>query len=187
MNKWEVTSHQAKQGTISGGLLKIYGLGVLITGDSGVGKSECALELICRGHRFVSDDVTQIVRTANNKLIGSAPSLSRDFMEIRGLGIINIRRIFNPKSICRKAEIKLVIKLEKWEQGKEHDRLGLKLTQDYEILDKKIPQITIPVALGRNIAALVEVACKVHILREKGCDTSREIVKKLDHALSHRE
>ncbi len=187
MNRRKVSSHQPNQVTISGGLLKIYGLGVLIIGDSGIGKSECALELICRRHRFVSDDVTQIVKMANNKLIGSAPSLSRDFMEIRGLGIINIRRIFNPKSICRKAEINLVIKLEKWEQGKENDRLGLKLPQSYEVLDKKIPQITIPVALGRNIAALVEVACKVHLLREKGCDTSREIVKKLDRAISQHD
>ncbi|MEA3421386.1 MAG: hypothetical protein U9Q97_06910, partial [Acidobacteriota bacterium] len=92
-----------------------------------------------------------------------------------------------PKSICRKAEINLVIKLEKWEQGKENDRLGLKLPQNYEVLDKKIPQITIPVALGRNIAALVEVACKVHLLREKGCDTSQEIVKKLDRAISQHD
>jgi len=170
--------------TLSGGLLQIFKLGILIVGDSGLGKSECALELISRGHRFVSDDVTHFEKTKDGKLIGSAPAISRNFMEIRGLGVINIKEIFGAKSVAPKAEIDLAVRLKKWEQGKTYDRLGLKFPKDFEILGTKIPQINIPVAPGRNIATLVEVACKVHIYREKGYYAPDQIVKKLDRALS---
>ncbi|MFB0565047.1 MAG: HPr(Ser) kinase/phosphatase [Candidatus Aminicenantaceae bacterium] len=171
--------------TISSELLQISGLGVLIIGDSGIGKSECALELISRGHRFVSDDVVHIKKTAGGKLIGMAPSLSRNFMEIRGLGVINIREIFGPKSMLRQTKIDLVIKLIKWQQGKGYDRIGLKFPDDYEILGKKIPQLEIPVAPGRNIATLIEIASKVHMLRKKGYSASEEIISSLNRALSH--
>ena len=176
----------SRQVVIPGGLLQVYGLGVLIIGDSGVGKSESALELISRGSRFVSDDVTQIEKGSNNKLIGSAPELTRYFMEIRGLSIINIKQIFGPKSICRKSEIDLVIQLKKWEKGKKYDRLGLEALKNYKIMGVKVPMISIPVAPGRNIATLIEVACKVQILRKKGYHAPEEIVKKLDRALSLR-
>lgn len=169
---------------ISGGLLQVFGLGVLIIGDSGIGKSESALELVSRGFRFISDDVTQFEKTAKGKLTGKAPSLSRDFMEIRGLGIINIKEIFGPKSICPSTEVNLVVRLKKWERGKIYDRLGLTFPEDYEILGIKIPQISIPVAPGRNIATLIEVACKVQIFREKGYQASHEILKRLERALS---
>ncbi len=168
---------------ISGGLLQIFGLGVLIIGDSGIGKSESALELISRGHLFVSDDVVSI-KVVENKLFGEAPPLSRYFMEIRGLGIINIREIFGPKAVLEHTEINLVIHLKKWERGKEYDRLGLEFSENYKVLEYNLPQISIPVAPGRNIATLIEVACKVHILREKGYLASREIDKKLRRALS---
>ena len=176
----------SRQVVIPGGLLQVYGLGILIIGDSGVGKSESALELIARGSRFVSDDVTQIEKGSNNKLIGSAPELTRYFMEIRGLSIINIKQIFGPKFICRKSEIDLVIQLKKWEKGKKYDRLGLEALKNYKIMGVKVPMISIPVAPGRNIATLIEVACKVQILRKKGYHAPEEIVKKLDRALSPR-
>jgi HPr kinase/phosphorylase len=169
---------------ISGGLLQIFGLGVLIVGDSGIGKSESALELIARGHRFVSDDVVHVRRTASGRLIGKAPTLSRFFMEIRGLGIINIKEIFGAKSIGRQSPIDLVIRLKKWHRKREYDRLGLRFPEDLEVLGEKIPQLNIPVAPGRNIATLIEVACKVHILRKRGYHASLEIVKKLERALS---
>jgi HPr kinase/phosphorylase len=169
-----------------GGLLQIYDFGILIVGDSGVGKSESALELVSRGHCFVSDDVTQIERTVDKRLIGSAPSLSRNFMEIRGLSIINIKQIFGSKAICKQSEISLVINLKKWEHGKKYDRLGLESPEAYEILGVKLPHISIPVAPGRNIATLIEVACKVHILREKGYHAPQEIADRLDQALSLR-
>lgn len=172
------------QAVVSGGLLQMFGLGVLIVGDSGVGKSESALELIARGHRFITDDVARVRKTTGGRVIGKAPALSRFFMEIRGLGIINIKEIFGAKFICRETPIDLVIRLKKWHRKKEYDRLGLRFPEDYTILGERIPQLNIPVAPGRNIATLMEVACKVHILRKRGYQASHEIVKKLERALS---
>jgi len=169
---------------LSGGFLQIFGLGVIIIGDSGIGKSESALELISRGHRFISDDVVDVARMSDGRLVGKAPALSRYFMEIRGLGIINIREIFGTRAICRQSQADLVIRLKKWHRGDEYDRLGLEFPEDYEILGVKVPQLILPVAPGRTIALLIEVACKVHLLRKKGYHASREIVKKLDRALS---
>jgi HPr kinase/phosphorylase len=175
-----------KQVVVSGGLLQIFGLGVLIIGDSGVGKSESALELISRGCRFVSDDVTRIDKISKDRLEGAAPELSRNFMEIRGLSVINIQQIFGEQAFCEKSSVDLVISLENWDEDKEYDRLGLDEPEEYEILGVKIPQITIPVAPGRNISTLIEVACKVHILRKNGYHAPQEIAKRLDRALQVR-
>ncbi len=170
--------------TLPGGLLRVLGVGALIIGDSGIGKSESSLELIARGHKFISDDVVHVRKGKSGALIGRAPVLSRNFMEIRGLGIINIREIFGPKSIRPSSRIDLIIRLKKWRHGQELDRLGLKLPEDEIILDEKIPQVFIPVAPGRNIATLIEVACRVHLLRKKGYHAPVEIMKRLDRALS---
>jgi HPr kinase/phosphorylase len=169
---------------ISGELLQIFGLGALILGDSGIGKSESTLELVARGHKLVSDDVVLVKKTPHGRLVGKSPSLSQNFMEIRGLGIINIKEIFGSRSIRRQAPIDLIIRLKKWHRRREYDRLGLKFPEDVKILEKNVPQLNIPVAPGRNIATLIEVACKVHILRQKGYHASREIIRKLDRALS---
>jgi len=166
-----------------GGLLQVFGLGVLIVGDSGIGKSESALELISRGHRFVSDDVT-LFSQDHKDLYGSAPDFSRNFMEIRGLGIINIKEIFGADSLCKKTKLDLVIKLKRWEEGREYDRLGLKFPDSYEILGRRVSQIIIPVAPGRSIATLIEVACKVFLCRQNGYHAPQELIKKLDRALS---
>lgn len=184
MNRGRNSSQKDKEITISGELLQVFGLGVLITGDSGIGKSECALELITRNHRLISDDVVQIKKCSNGKLIGTAPSLSRNFMEIRGLGLINIKEIFGSKVLLKQTKIDIAIKLKRWREGKEYDRIGLKFPANCVILGEKIPQLNIPVAPGRNIATLVEVACKVHILKEKGYRASEEMIKKLNRALS---
>lgn len=170
--------------TISGGFLQIFSLGVVITGDSGIGKSESALELVSRGHRFIADDVVEVSKRRDDRLIGAAPVLSRFFMEIRGLGIINIKEIFGRRATCREWPIDLVIRLKKWERGDEYDRLGLEFPKDFEILGVKIPQLIVPVAPGRTIALLIEVACKVHLLRLRGYHASREIVRRLEKALS---
>jgi HPr kinase/phosphorylase len=162
----------------------MFGLGVLIIGDSGIGKSESALELIARGHRFVSDDAIRVEKAASGRLIAKAPSVSRFFMEIRGLGIINIREIFGPKSISPRAPIDLVIRLKKWSRKKEYDRLGLRFPEDFVILGERVPQLNIPVAPGRNIATLIEVACKVHILRKCGYQAPLKIITRLERALS---
>lgn len=170
--------------TLSGGFLQIFGMGVLIIGDSGIGKSESALELISRGHRFIADDVVEVRRLRGARLLGRSPTLSRYFMEIRGLGIINIKEIFGPKAICPHSKVDLVVKLKKWKRGDEYDRLGLEFPEDYEILDIKVPQLVLPVAPGRTIALLIEIACKVHQLRQRGYHASHEIVRRLDKALS---
>lgn len=167
-----------------GGLIKIMNLGVLITGDSGIGKSESALELISRGSTFISDDVTLVCKTKDQKLTGSAPSLVQNFMEIRGLGIINIKEIFGGKAVSSRAEINLIIQLKRWRKGDEYDRLGLQSPQMIEIMGKKVPQIIIPVAPGRNIATLIEVACKIHSLKKKGYVASQDIVEKLNRIIS---
>lgn len=177
-------SLEVKEKTISAGLLQIFGLGVLIMGDSGIGKSESALELITRGHRFVSDDAVHLKRDGRGKLMGRAPSLSRNFMEIRGLGLINIKEIFSSKIVLPKTKIDLVIRLKKWQPGKEYDRIGLDSPEDYMILGEKIPLVNIPVGPGRNMATLIEVACKVHLLSRKGYLAAQELVKKIDRALT---
>lgn len=170
--------------TLSAGFLRVFGLGVLIIGDSGIGKSESALELISRGHRFISDDVVEIRKLRGGVLTGRAPALSRHFMEIRGLGIINIKEIFGPHSISSQSRVHLVVRLKRWHRGDEYDRLGLEFPKDFEIMGVKIPQLILPVAPGRTIALLIEVACKVHLLRRKGYRASHEIVRKLNRALS---
>jgi HPr kinase/phosphorylase len=175
---------EPREGVISGGLLRMFGLGVLIIGDSGIGKSESALELIARGHRFISDDVVHVRKTAAGRIIGRAPTLSRFFMEIRGLGIINIKEIFGAKFISRRAMVDLVIRLKRWHPKKEYDRLALRFPEDHLVLGERIPQLNIPVAPGRNIATLIEVACKVHLLRKRGYVASAELARKLDRALA---
>jgi HPr kinase/phosphorylase len=173
-----------KEVVVSGELLKIFGLGVMIIGQSGIGKSESALELLARGYRFISDDVVRVKKTQTGKLTGQAPDLSRNFMEIRGLGIINIRQIFGNRSILRQASIDLVVCLKKWHRQRQEDRLGLKFPEDFIILGERIPQINIPVAPGRNIATLIEVACRVHLLKQKGYTATEEIIRKLNRALA---
>lgn len=175
---------EASRTTISAGFLKIYDVGTLVLGDSGIGKSESALELIARGHKFIADDIVEIRKPARGGLVGSAPVLSRNFMEIRGLGIINIKAIFGSRAIVRESKIDLIIRLKKWEHGFEVDRLGLKASAAATILGEKVPQLSLPVAPGRNIATLIEVACKVHKLRTKGYSAPDEIVRRLDKALT---
>ena len=126
-------SVEPKEKIVSGGLLKIYEQGVMITGDSGIGKSESALELLSRGHYFISDDVVKVSVDSRGSLIGRAPEVIQNSMEIRGLGIINIKEIFGPNKICTRAHIDLVILLKKWRQGQEYDRLGLKFPEDHQI------------------------------------------------------
>jgi HPr kinase/phosphorylase len=188
--KINLVSDQKKGGTqkdsqriVSGGLLRIFGLGILIIGDSGIGKSETALELVSRGHKFVSDDATVITKNPKGKISGSAPDLSKDYMEIRGLGIINVREIYGKSLILQKTAVDLVVELKKWEKGKDYDRLGLTNYGKHLLLDEEMPRISIPVAPGRNMATLIEVACKVHLLKKKGYHASSEIAYKLDRVL----
>lgn len=158
-----------------GVLLEMYGIGVFIEGTSGVGKSECALDLIVRGHRLVSDDVVEVRRTAPDQLLGSAPELLREHMEIRGLGILNIRDLFGVSAISGPKQINLSIRLERWEDAGAVERLGLDASTA-DILGVSVPHVLLPVSPGRNLSTLVETAVRVHLLRVRGYNAARDFV-----------
>jgi HPr kinase/phosphorylase len=158
-----------------GVLIDIYGLGVLIEGASGIGKSECALDLIARGHRLISDDVVEVRRIGADRLSGTAPELLREHLEIRGLGIINIRDLFGVSAISASKNIDLSIMLERWDEASEVDRLGID-AQAIEILGVDVPQVLIPVSPGRNLSTLVETAVRVQLLRVRGYNAAQDFV-----------
>jgi HPr kinase/phosphorylase len=172
----------AERTVIHAVLLDILGLGVLIVGESAIGKSECALDLIVRGHRLVADDTVEIRRRAETILIGTCPELTRHHMELRGLGVINIKELFGIASTRSSKRVELVVQLERWEPGREYERLGLD-DQFYEILGLRVPLIQMPVAPGRSVAILVEVAARNQLLRARGRHAARELAERLDRSL----
>jgi HPr kinase/phosphorylase len=172
----------AARTTMHAVLMDVLGLGVLIAGESGIGKSECALDLIVRGHRLVADDLVEIRRRADTILIGTCPELTRHHMELRGLGVINVREIFGIASIRSSKRVELVVRLERWDQTLEYERLGLD-DASCEILGLHVPLIRMPVAPGRNIAILVEVGARNQLLRAKGHHAARLLADRLDQAL----
>jgi HPr kinase/phosphorylase len=163
-------------------LLDILGLGVLIVGESGIGKSECALDLIVRGHRLVADDTVEVRRRAETVLIGTCPELTRHHMELRGLGLINIKDLFGIASTRSSKRVELVVQLERWEPGREYERLGLDESH-YEILGLRIPCVRMPVAPGRSVAILVEVAARNQLLRARGHNAARTLAERLEQRL----
>jgi HPr kinase/phosphorylase len=153
-------------------------VGVLITGESGVGKSESALELIKRGHQLVADDVVDICRVNDNRLVGESPEAIRHFMEIRGVGIIDIRAMYGISAVLMSKSIDMEIHLEPWIEKKEYDRLGL--DEDFStIMDVKIPKLVIPVKPGRNLAIIIEIAARNHSLKRLGYSAAQELDKRL--------
>jgi HPr kinase/phosphorylase len=170
---------------LHGDLLDVFGLGVLLIGDSGIGKSECALDLIVRGHRLISDDIVIIKKTTDTILIGRSPDLIRYHMELRGLGVINIKDLFGISAISLYQKIQLVISLERWKPDVEYDRLGLEESR-YEILGMELPLIRMPVAPGRNIAILIEVASRNYLLRAQGYNASKNLADRIDEIAADR-
>lgn len=168
----------AERITRHGVLVEVYGEGVLILGDSGIGKSETAIELVKRGHRLIADDAVEIKRVSNKTLVGTAPELIRHYIELRGIGIVDVRRIFGMGSVKETEKIDLVINFEAWEQGKMYERLGLD-TEYAEILGLKIPSITIPVKPGRNLAVVIEIAAMNNRQKKMGYNTALEFSKKM--------
>src|ERR687884_1468526 len=158
-----------------GVLVDAYGVGVLIEGESGIGKSECALDLIGRGHRLVADDTIEVRRVGQEQLLGSAPELLREHMEIRGLGIINIRDLFGVAALSGPKQIGLTIRLARWQQAEEVDRLGVE-ARTIDILGVQVPHVLLPVSPGRNLATLVETALRVHLLRVRGYNAAERLV-----------
>lgn len=170
--------HLAPRITRHGVLIEVYGEGLLLLGDSGVGKSETAIELIKRGHRLIADDAVEIRRVSAKTLVGQAPEIIRHYVELRGIGIVDIRRLFGMGAIKNTERIDLVIKLEPWVQGKMYDRLGLD-EETVDILGIKIPAITIPVRPGRNLAIILEIAAMNYRQKKMGYNTAEEFNKKL--------
>ena len=162
----------ASETTLHGVLVDVYGIGVLLLGESGTGKSECALDLVTRGHRLVADDVVEVIRESDGIVIGRGPGRIHHHMEVRGLGIINIRDLFGVAAIRYRKRIELVILLEAWRPEEEYDRLGVE-EQTYPVLGVQIPTLRIPVSAGRNIAILVEVAARNHLLKLMGVHAAR--------------
>ena len=163
-------------------LMDILGLGVLLVGDSGIGKSECALDLIVRGHRLVADDTVEIRRRSETILIGTCPELTRHHMELRGLGVINVKELFGVASTRSSKRIELVVQLERWDPTREYERLGLD-DEFYEVLGLRVPLLRMPVAPGRNIAILVEVAARNQLLRARGHHAARRLAERLEQQL----
>jgi HPr kinase/phosphorylase len=172
----------AARETFHGVLLDILGLGVLIIGESGIGKSECALELIGRGHRLVADDTVEVRRRAESVIIGTCPPLTRYHMEIRGIGLINVKDLFGVSSTRASKRVELVVQFERWDAMKEYERLGLDEVF-FDILAVPISTVRMPVAPGRNLAILVEVAVRNHLLRSRGQHAARRLADRLDRHL----
>ncbi|HEX8288486.1 MAG TPA: HPr(Ser) kinase/phosphatase, partial [Pyrinomonadaceae bacterium] len=170
--------------TIHGVLLGMYGVGVLITGESGIGKSECALDLITRGHSLISDDSVHI-KKVGNRLEGSAPELTYEFIEIRGLGILNVRDLFGVSAVGKCKSIELCIELKRWSEVEEIERIGLEMREE-SIFDAKLPKVILPVSSGRNLSTLVETAVRVHLLRGHGYDAAHKLIEKHTRKLSEK-
>lgn len=177
--------HLVPSTVLHGVLLEIYGLGVLLIGESGVGKSESALDLITRGHSLVADDRVEIKRYPHGELVGYSEGPLRHHMELRGLGIINVQDLFGLASVRERTTVDLVIELEHWQPGQAYDRLGLDETL-YEILETPCPYIRMPVALGRNISIMVEIAARNHVLKLQGHHSAREFARKLEAELERK-
>ncbi len=164
--------------SIHGVLVDVYGEGVLIMGESGIGKSEAALELIKRGHRLVSDDVVEIRRVSDVTLVGSAPDITRHFIELRGIGIIDVKTLFGVESVKNTQSIDLVIKLEEWDRDKQYDRMGLE--EEYtEFLGNRVVCHSIPIRPGRNLAVIVETAAVNHRQKKMGYNAAKEFYNRV--------
>lgn len=159
-----------------GVLMEVFGVGVLLTGNSGVGKSETAMELIKRGHRLIADD-SVIIKEIANELYGTAPDMIRYFMELRGIGIINVKSMYGSGSVLNEKKIDMEIRMERWQEGKEYDRVGDEGMTE-EILGVKIPKLVIPVSPGRNLAIIIEVAARNFRLKSMGYDAAEELISR---------
>ena len=175
--------HLAPRTTLHGVLVEVYGEGMLITGDSGIGKSETALELIKRGHRLVADDAVEIRCTSETQLMGTAPEMIRYYMELRGIGVVDVRHLYGIGAVKPFGSIELVANLVRWDQSRPYDRLGLD-SEYTEILGVSVPSITIPVAPGRNLAVILELAAMNNRQKKTGHNAAEELVARHDAAVN---
>ncbi len=168
----------AQRITRHGVFVEIYGEGVLILGDSGIGKSETAIELVKRGHRLIADDAVEIKKVSNKTLVGTAPEIIRHYIELRGIGIVDVHRIFGMGSVKLSEKIDLVVELEQWDDHKDYDRFGLD-TEYINIMGIKVTKLTIPITPGRNLAVILEIAAMNHRQKKMGYNTAEEFNKRL--------
>ena len=173
----------APQVTRHGVLVEVYGEGILMLGESGVGKSEAAMELLKRGHRLVADDAVEIKRVSNRTLVGTSPEIIRHLIELRGIGIVDVRQIFGMGAVKESEKIDLVLSLENWSQDTKYDRFGLEYEQ-YDSLGLKVPMITIPIKPGRNLAVIIEVAAMNNRLKRLGYNAAAELNKRLEASMN---
>jgi HPr kinase/phosphorylase len=164
--------------TRHGVLVEVYGEGILLLGDSGVGKSETAIELVKRGHRLIADDAVEIKRVSAKTLVGEAPEIIRHYVELRGIGVVDVRRLFGMGAVKNSEKIDLIINLEPWVQGKMYDRLGID-EEHTEILGISLPSITIPVRPGRNLSIIIEVAAMNNRQKKMGYNTAEEFNRRI--------
>lgn len=171
--------------SVHGVLVDVYGEGVLITGESGIGKSEAALELIKRGHRLVTDDVVEIRKVSEETLVGTAPDITKHFIELRGIGIVDVKALFGASSVRETQNIDLVIRLEEWDKDREYDRLGLE--EEYtEYLGNKVVCHNIPIRPGRNLAIICETAAVNHRQKKMGYNAAQELYTKVQNSLARK-
>ena len=171
--------------SVHGVLVDVYGEGVLITGESGIGKSEAALELIKRGHRLVTDDVVELRKVSDDTLVGSAPDITKHFIELRGIGIVDVKALFGASSVKDTQTIDLVIRLEDWDKDKEYDRLGLEESYT-EYLGNKVVCHNIPIRPGRNLAVICETAAVNHRQKKMGYNAAKELYTRVQNSLAKR-
>jgi len=169
--------------SLHGVLVDVLGVGVLILGKSGIGKSECALDLVMRGHRLVADDIVNIKRKPGGPIYGSGSEIIGHHMEIRGLGIINVQDLFGISAVRQRKKVELVAVLTEWQAEVEYDRLGLD-EEHYRILDVDLPLLTVPVRPGRNLTSIIEVAARNHLLKEEGHHSAREFQERLNREIA---
>lgn len=168
----------APTGMVHGVLMEIMGVGVLIIGRSGIGKSENALDLVMRGHRLVTDDIIEVKKIGALDLMGEAPEMIRNLLEIRGIGIVDIRQLFGVSAVRHRKKIELVVELLDWDSSMEYERVGLR-EDKYRLLGIDLPLMRIPISPGRNASAIIELACRNHVLKKEGIDTARELEEKI--------
>jgi HPr kinase/phosphorylase len=171
--------------TVHGSLADVYGVGLLFLGRSGIGKSECVLDLVERGHRLVADDMVQVTRRGVDILIGKGHEMAQHHMEIRGIGLVDIKALFGIRSVRQQKRIEVVVQLEDWDASREYDRTGLD-TQQTQVLDVAIPQVTVPLNPGKNLTVICEVVAMHHLLRYSGVDVARKFNERLIRQMQER-
>jgi HPr kinase/phosphorylase len=168
----------APTGMVHGVLMEIMGVGVLIIGRSGIGKSENALDLVMRGHRLITDDIVEVKKIGALELTGEAPEMLKNLLEIRGVGIVNIRQLFGVSAVRHRKKIELVVELLDWNSSTEYERVGLR-EDKYRLLGIDLPLMRLPISPGRNTSAIIELACRNHVLKKEGIDTARDLEEKI--------